>query len=56
MKGKFLVEWVADCLPMTMLCDCREEYTCTYCLNLAGEIINNLWNLGFEIKRREDGS
>lgn len=50
--GKYLVEYVALSLPMTTLCDCTEEGSCTYCLNLANEIINNLWNMGFQIVKR----
>lgn len=61
MARKMLVEVVADCLPMTTLCGCPETGSwetgsCTYCLNLANELIYNLWNQGFKIVRRgEDG-
>lgn len=50
--GKYLVEYVAEALPMTMLCDCSEEGSCTYCLNLANELINNLWAMGLQIVKR----
>lgn len=53
MTAKYLVEVLADCLPMTTLCDCSAENgSCSYCLNLSMELIQNLYTQGFEIRRR----